>query len=690
MSTAFRIALDGAQQVPVVVTSASGLGTAIFDSGTSSLNIRMNILGLDFGPLLGQASQTMSTLDDVNGFHIHNAARGVNGGVVLDWPSGGDADDFSVSAVQPDGSRNAFSIWETTDVNSITPFTAALGAATLGADVPLYVNIHTVANGGGEIRGQLVCIATDNGETVAGTNGNDILPGLGGNDTINGGLGNDELDGGIGADTMNGGAGNDGYMVDNAGDVVTENASEGTDTVTSSITYVLTANVENLTLATFSDTGGYGNALANTITGDFYNNVLDGQGGDDTLIGGLGNDAYFVDSSFDVIAENASAGTDAVYASAIYALSANVEHLYLQGSADLAGYGNASLNFIQGNTGNNAIDGGAGGDTMQGGLGSDAYFVDDSFDQIIENVAEGFDAVYTNATYALGANLENLYLQGSGDISGYGNSLANFIQGNIGNNVLDGGSGADALIGGTGNDAYFVDNAGDAVTENLGEGTDSVYATASYVLAANVENFYLQGSSDISATGNSLANFIQGNTGNNVLDGGGGADAMIGGIGNDAYFVDSAGDAVTENLGEGFDATYASISHTIAANVEALYLQGSANLNATGNSMANFIQGNSGDNGINGMGGADVLVGNGGNDIFAFNAGEANGDTINDFAGNGAGLGDMLQFSGYGVGATFTNIDATRWQVNYNAGADHDIITFANAAAIDPSDYSFI
>jgi serralysin len=218
MSTAFRISLDGAQQVPVVVSSASGLGTAIFDSTTTSMSFSVNVQGLDWGPLLGQASQTMTTADDINGVHIHMAARGVNGGIVLDWPSGGDPDDFAVSGVLADGSRTLTSNWETTDTNSITPFAATFAGAMLGADVPFYMNIHTVAFGGGEIRGQLVCIATDNGETVNGTTGNDILPGLGGDDTISGLAGNDTLDGGTGADTMTGGLGNDTYVVDSAGD----------------------------------------------------------------------------------------------------------------------------------------------------------------------------------------------------------------------------------------------------------------------------------------------------------------------------------------------------------------------------------------------------------------------------------------------------------------------------------------
>jgi hypothetical protein len=85
-----------------------------------------------------------------------------------------------------------------------------------------------------------------------------------------------------------------------------------------------------------------------------------------------------------------------------------------------------------------------------------------------------------------------------------------------------------------------------------------------------------------------------------------------------------------------------------------------------------------------------VLQGNGGDDTFVFDVGQGNGDTVVDFIGNGAALGDLLQFVGYGGGATFTNIDATHWEVNYNGGASHDVITFMNAAAIDLNDFVFV
>src|SRR5262249_47257917 len=156
--------------------------------------------------------------------------------------------------------------------------------------------------------------------------------------------------------------------------------------------------------------------------------------------------------------------------------------------------------------------------------------------------------VNTLINYGLGANLENLTLQGGADLQGFGNDLANILTGNSGNNLLDGRAGPDVMLGGTGNDTYFVDDVGDAVVEDPGEGSDAVFSSVNFALPANVETLVLQGVADLQGFGNALANAIFGNTGNNLIDGGVGADVMAGGAGNDSYFVDNAGDAVIEGV----------------------------------------------------------------------------------------------------------------------------------------------
>ena len=438
-----------------------------------------------------------------------------------------------------------------------------------------------------------------------------------------------------------------------------------------------------------ADLQGYGNTLANTLIGNSGNNLLDGGLGADGMQGGAGNDTYFVDNIGDGVVEGAGAGNDTVFSVVNFTLSANVETLILQGGADLQGYGNSQVNTLYGNAGNNLLNGGAGADLMVGGGGNDTYFVDNIANSVFENAGAGNDTVFATANFALAADVETLILQGGADLQAFGNGQANTIYGNSGNNLINGASGIDLMVGGVGNDSYFVDNSSNSCFESSAAGNDTVFASCSYGLSADVETLVLQGSADLQGYGNNTANSIYGNVGNNLINGGGGADTMAGGAGNDTYFVDNIGDGIVESANAGIDAVFAGVSYALSANVETLVLQGAGTIDGIGNTLNNSIFGNSGANTLDGGAGFDQLTGNAGNDIFVFHVGQAGGDTVVDFAGNGAAAGDQLSFFGYGPGATFTNVDATHWQVNYAGGAAHELITFMNGASIDHTDVLF-
>jgi Ca2+-binding RTX toxin-like protein len=619
-------------------------------------------------------------------------------------------------------------IWDTGGADTIF-FSGAsaavidLRAATLLNEVGGggYVSYVSGVNGGYTIANGVVI------ENATGGSGNDTLVGNGAANV---------LDGGAGADSMTGGAGDDTYVVDNVGDLVTEAPDEGVDTVLSSISYTLGANVENLTLTGSANINGTGNGLNNVLTGNSGNNTLSGGAGNDYLIGGAGNDVldggagadvmyggagddtYMVDDVGDVTGDGGG-GTDTVIATVTRSLGGGLENLILAGSANINGSGNGLANTITGNSGDNALAGNAGDDTLLGGAGSDTLsggagndlldggegddimyggpgddvFIVDSAGDITGDAAGGVDTVMSSVTRTLASGLENLILTGAADINGTGNSLANTIIGNSGSNtlsggagadILDGGAGDDIMYGGEGNDTFYVDSVGDITGESASAngGVDTVIASVTRSLGSYIENLVLTGSADIDGTGNGLANTITGNSGANVLSGndgddtligGAGADTLIGGAGTDTANYAASAAAVTVDLGAGTGSGGDAEGDTLSG-IE--NVTGSAFADVlTGDAGANLLSGGAGNDILDGGAGDDIMYGGAGDDIFIV-------DSVGDITGDGAGGIDTVMSSvSRTLGGNLENLVLTGTDAIDGTGNGLDNVITGNAAA---------
>jgi Ca2+-binding RTX toxin-like protein len=533
----------------------------------------------------------------------------------------------------------------------------------------------------------------DNGDALFGLGGNDTLNGNGGadslwgydqNDQINGGEGNDYLYGGAGADTLIGGAGDDilyGHdevSPDNNNSIDSVDGGDGNDKLVGGFgdTLIGGAGYDILTLDLSQGTTGVvldlsamfaGGTAANgggTISGFEAWTTIAGTGGNDIIT--LGNGLR-----------------DPNGARAYSAFPGAVSGL---GGDDTINGGGAN-DLFYGGEGNDTINGGDGDDNLQGENGNDTIRGDAGDDQI--QGGAGLNKLY-------GGTGADRIDGGTGADELYGEDGDDIVQGNGGNDLLNGGAGNDQLYayftgndtmhGGAGNDIFYNVDGSDTVTENVGEGIDTVVArVGTLTLGANIENLDLRFLGTYSGTGNQLDNVLLGGfssgtlsglggndtlegasgtdtllggagddtlngyAGDDLLDGGSGSDILTGDLGNDVYVVDSAADQVVENANGGTDTLVTSLDTYLStyANLENLALStGAGNIYGVGNDLANTITGNEGANLLIAGAGNDTVSGGAGNDQLF---GEDGADTINGDAGIdylAAGIGNDFLYGG--------------------------------------------
>jgi Ca2+-binding RTX toxin-like protein len=439
-----------------------------------------------------------------------------------------------------------------------------------------------------------------------------------------------------------------------------------------------------------------GGGDADDLSGTAFTDVIHGAGGDDVLRGLEGDDTLYGNDGADTLL--GGTGDDNLVGG--------------NGSDTLAG--GAGVDILLGEAGDDVLSGGAGSDSLVGGFGADSYLYHqgDGHDEIYDYGSAGADQA-DRIVFGPGINLSDLTFSSWGNdldlslpggsitinrhfessnysverlefadgsviglmdvqfgggvmiggvedsilVGGYGNDILN---GGAGNDWLDGAAGSDTMAGGSGDDHYFVDYRRDSVTEEAGEGTDTVYSTISHALADNVEILALVGPNATKAVDNDLDNLLLGNGANNTLTGGMGNDVLIAGPGEDSL-KDTAGNNL---LSGGADA-----DALIGGDGNEVFIGGTGNdilTTATGADVIVFNRGDGMDL-VNGSVGADNTLSLGGGISYAdLSLSKVSSDLVLDL-----GQGDQITFKNwYAKRADYRSVATL--QMIQEASADFD------------------
>ncbi|TLU81939.1 MAG: calcium-binding protein [Chlorobium sp.] len=477
-----------------------------------------------------------------------------------------------------------------------------------------------------------------------GETDDDYLYGGSGHDTLIGGVGNDYLDGGAGSDIMVGGTGNDTYIVNSVNDTIYEAAGEGYDTVITNTNYLLNANIEELRLIEGLSINGTGNAIDNLIVGNSSDNILDGVTGADTMIGGQGNDIYYVDNIGDVVTELAGEGTDTVQSSISYQLGGNVENLLLLDFAKPeSGLVNGESVLVYGYPKRNELDY-MQGDAVQNYQGTCALT---SIANLITQTGRP-----TSESQIINLAIQNNWALNNPSLPAWQLGGSNVTQQRA---ILDSyGIRNDVVMG--------YNESGVANLVRSGRGV---------ILGVNAGQLW----GDSAYNGNGSANHAVTLTGavyretDGTLMGFYIADSGRGLVSDMTRFVD------IETFRNAVNITGAYAIYTTAP---VKFWQ--EDINATGNELNNTVVGNRGDNVLSGLAGNDLLQGADGNDTLVGGAGD---DTLDGGAGNDVldgGVGndnltggrgnDLYRFARGGGQDVIADTDAT--------AGNNDVLAFAS------------